>query len=94
LTISNGLVRMTSLAVGGTGANSHLSAVLVNGTVTNTGSFTISQQRQGAPRAFCSWVVSLFPTDPVGARSRLLMPVRLVFTQFWVAQIFWSALFS
>jgi fibronectin-binding autotransporter adhesin len=41
LAIYNGLVNMTGLAVGGSGANSYLSMLVTGGTVTNTGGFIV-----------------------------------------------------
>lgn len=43
LIISNGVVRMTSLSVGGSSANSFLTAFVGGGAVTNTGTFIIRQ---------------------------------------------------
>ena len=68
LVISNGLVRMTTLGVGGTSANSHLSCVLVNGTVTNTGSFIINQATSGRAARFLQLGGLFVSSDPIGVR--------------------------
>ena len=44
LLIYGGLVRMTSLDVGGTGGDSFLTMLIADGTVTNTGAFTMRQK--------------------------------------------------
>ncbi|MCX7721938.1 MAG: hypothetical protein N2379_02615, partial [Verrucomicrobiae bacterium] len=52
LVISNGLVRMTSLDLGGPNGNSWLTLLLVDGTVTNTGDFIVRQITPGRASRF------------------------------------------
>ncbi|HMP81679.1 MAG TPA: autotransporter-associated beta strand repeat-containing protein, partial [Verrucomicrobiota bacterium] len=52
LVISNGIVRMTSLDVGGAAGNSWLSTLVAGGSVTNTGAFTVRAITAGRASRF------------------------------------------
>ncbi|MDW7979259.1 MAG: autotransporter-associated beta strand repeat-containing protein, partial [Verrucomicrobiales bacterium] len=70
LVISNGLVRMTSLDLGGANGNSWLTLFLVDGVVTNTGSFTIRQQTVARGSRFIQMGGVFVATDPTGVIMR------------------------
>ncbi len=70
LVISNGLVRMTSLDVGGPNGNSWLTMYLGNGIVTNTGPFNVRQITTGRGSRFIQTGGLFVGTDANGVNLR------------------------
>lgn len=70
LNIYGGLVRMTSLDVGGPNGNSWLTMYLVNGVVTNTGQFVMRQITAGRASRFIQTGGLFVGTDSTGVNLR------------------------